>query len=144
MQLPRVLIRVKLDEGWIKLVCLIVPEIGYKAHIETPRFERLVKSFNLLPEQLIRVQVLLNFFLASQSNITAPTGSVPFSHQIIPRWGYTLVLFFTGEHICLWVLYKITPPHFPHRPFLLNVLESSLLMLSAACTSFQKLKKQYR
>ena len=51
MELPRVLIKVKLDNSWLRLVCLVIPEIGYKAHLESQRFERLVKSFNLLPEQ---------------------------------------------------------------------------------------------
>merc|ERR1712120_50099 len=37
MELPRVLIKVKLDKSRIRLVCLIV-----KAHIKAPRFERLV------------------------------------------------------------------------------------------------------
>ena len=51
MELPRVLIRVKLDESWLKLVCLVVPDIGIKAHLEPMRFERLVSSFGLLPHQ---------------------------------------------------------------------------------------------
>ena len=31
MVLPRVVVRVQLDETWLKLVCLVVPDIGIKA-----------------------------------------------------------------------------------------------------------------
>ena len=51
MVLPRVMVRVQLDESWLKIVCLVVPDIGVKAKIESNRFERLVKSFNLQPHQ---------------------------------------------------------------------------------------------
>ena len=40
MQLPKVEIRVKLDDGWLKFACLVVPDIGVKAAIELHQFDR--------------------------------------------------------------------------------------------------------
>ena len=51
MILPRVEVRVQLDATWLRIVCLVVPDIGVKAPIESNRFERLVKSFNMEPHQ---------------------------------------------------------------------------------------------
>ena len=51
MELPRVEVRVKLDDTWLKMVCLVVPDIGVKAAIEPTRFDRLVRSFNMEASQ---------------------------------------------------------------------------------------------
>ena len=51
MILPRVEVRVQLDATWLRIVCLVVRDIGVKAPIESNRFERLVKSFNMEPHQ---------------------------------------------------------------------------------------------
>ena len=109
MQLPRVLIRVKLDEGWIRLVCLIVPEIGYKARVETPRFERLVKSFNLLPEQFDQnsgpIELLLG--LSEQHYGTNRIGS--FFSPDYPKVGiYTSPLLSRGAYIFVGVIQDCT------------------------------------
>ena len=105
MELPRVLIRVKLDESWIRLVCLIVPEIGYKAHIETPRFERLVKSFNLLPKQFDQssgpIDLLLG--LSEQHYGTNRIGS--FVSSEYPKVGiYTSPLLPRGAYLFVGVI----------------------------------------
>merc|ERR1712002_1286361 len=51
MILPRVEVRVQLDATLLRIVCLVVPGIGVKAPIESNRFQRLVKSFNMEPHQ---------------------------------------------------------------------------------------------
>merc|ERR1712208_126699 len=105
MELPRVIIRVKLNDSWIRLVCLVVPEIGYKAHIEPARFERLIKSFNLLPEQFDtnsgQIDLLLG--LGEQLYGTSRIGS--FVSSEFPKVGvYTSPLLSQGAYLFVGVL----------------------------------------
>ena len=51
MVLPHVEIKVKLEANWLRFACLVVPDIGVKAVIETSRFRRLAKGFNFETQQ---------------------------------------------------------------------------------------------
>ena len=105
MELPRVLIKVKLDESWLALVCLVVPEIGYKAHLEPQRFERLVKSFNLLPEQFDQTSgpIGLLLGLSEQHYGTNRIGS--FISSEFPKVGiYTSPLLSKGAYLFVGVI----------------------------------------
>ena len=108
-KLPRVLVRVQLDDTWLKLVCLVVPDIGIKAAIEPMRFERLVKSFNLLPHQFDQSSgpIGLLIGLSEQRYGTNRIGS--FISTEYPKVGiYTSPLLSEGAFLFVGVISETT------------------------------------
>ena len=108
MVLPRVVVRVQLDETWLKLVCLVVPDIGVKAKIESNRFERLVKSFNLQPHQFDQSSEPIGLLigLAQQRYGTNRIGE--FLSSEFPQVGvYTSPLLTEGSFLFVGVISEV-------------------------------------
>ena len=107
MELPRVEIRVKLDDTWLKMVCLVVPDIGLKAAIEPARFDRLVRSFNMEASQFDTSSgpIGLLIGLAQQRYGTNRVGE--FISEQYPQVGiYTSPLLSQGSFLFVGVIPK--------------------------------------
>ena len=105
MVLPRVEVRVQLDATWLRIVCLVVPDIGVKAAIESNRFERLVKSFNMEPHQFDQSSgpIGLLIGLAQQRYSTNRIGE--FISSEFPQVGiYTSPLLSEGSYLFVGVI----------------------------------------